>query len=79
MNQNHPMSTAHPEPFREILPQMFEADLRAVRTRMRLIADVPALRARTFESMREGAHAVLTDLVAERTGSLEFLSRGCPL
>lgn len=53
---------------REIMPLMFDEDLRVIRTRMRLVAEVPALRARTFESMREGTHAVLSDLVAERTG-----------
>ncbi|WP_084264990.1 acyl-CoA-like ligand-binding transcription factor [Actinomadura macra] len=53
---------------REILPQMYETDLDAMTARMRLTACVPALRARTFESLREGTHAVLKELVAERVG-----------
>ncbi|GAA4224757.1 TetR family transcriptional regulator [Actinomadura meridiana] len=53
---------------REILPQVMEKDLETIETRLRLTAEVPALRARTFEAMREGTFAVLTELVAERTG-----------
>ncbi|GAA2604356.1 TetR family transcriptional regulator [Actinomadura fulvescens] len=54
--------------FREILPQMLAGDLDAVTARMRLTAQVPALRARTTESLREGTHAVLKEVIAERTG-----------
>ncbi|MFG2244621.1 TetR family transcriptional regulator [Spirillospora sp. NPDC048823] len=53
---------------REILPQMFDEDLEVIRTRMRLAAEIPAVRARMFESMSKGTHAVLTELVSERTG-----------
>ncbi|KAB2343977.1 acyl-CoA-like ligand-binding transcription factor [Actinomadura rudentiformis] len=54
--------------FREILPQMLAGDMDTVITRMRLTAQVPALRARTTESLREGTHAVLKEIIAERTG-----------
>ncbi|MFG2005682.1 TetR family transcriptional regulator [Spirillospora sp. NPDC048911] len=54
--------------FREILPQMLAGDMDTVIARMRLTAQVPALRARTTESLREGTHAVLKEIVAERTG-----------
>ncbi|WUH97491.1 TetR family transcriptional regulator [Spirillospora sp. NBC_00431] len=53
---------------REVLPVMQQDDLHTIETRLRLTASVPALRARTFESMREGTHAVLTEMIAERTG-----------
>ncbi|MFC6878270.1 MULTISPECIES: TetR family transcriptional regulator [Actinomadura] len=56
---------------REVLPQMYEADLEAIQIRMRLTATVPALRSRTFMSMREGTHAVLKEIIAERTGRAE--------
>ncbi|TDD85248.1 TetR family transcriptional regulator [Actinomadura darangshiensis] len=56
------------ETLREILPLMPEDDFDVIRTRMRLMAEVPALRARMFEVMRQGTHAVLSDLLAERTG-----------
>lgn len=52
----------------EILPLMFDADLQVIRTRLRLAAEVPAVRARMFESMTTGTHAVLTELFSERTG-----------
>ncbi|MES9537169.1 MULTISPECIES: TetR family transcriptional regulator [unclassified Actinomadura] len=53
---------------RELLPLMYEADLDTVNARMRLTSRVPSLRARTFESMREGTHAMLTEVVGHRTG-----------
>ncbi|QKG22113.1 TetR family transcriptional regulator [Actinomadura verrucosospora] len=52
----------------EILPQMYAADLDVIRTRMQLTADVPALRSRSFDSLREGTHAMLRDVIAERVG-----------
>jgi AcrR family transcriptional regulator len=53
---------------REILPLMYESDLDVVNTRLRLTAQVPALRARTFESLREGTHAMMAEVIADRTG-----------
>jgi AcrR family transcriptional regulator len=53
---------------RELLPLMYETDLDTVNARMRLTSQVPSLRARTFESMREGTHAVLTEVIGQRTG-----------
>ncbi|MDL4815746.1 acyl-CoA-like ligand-binding transcription factor [Actinomadura opuntiae] len=53
---------------REILPQMYATDLDVIRTRMRLTAEVPALRSRTFESMREGTSAMLSEAVGARVG-----------
>ncbi|MEU8122824.1 TetR family transcriptional regulator [Spirillospora sp. NPDC049024] len=53
---------------RELLPLMYEADLDTVNARMRLTSRVPSLRARTFESMREGTHAMLTEVIGHRTG-----------
>ncbi|GAA2251678.1 TetR family transcriptional regulator [Actinomadura luteofluorescens] len=53
---------------REMLPLMYETDLDLVNARLRLTAQVPALRARTFESLREGTHAMLTEVVGHRTG-----------
>ncbi|MFI0450989.1 TetR family transcriptional regulator [Actinomadura sp. 6N118] len=57
--------------FREILPQMLAGDMETVTARMRLTAQVPALRARTTESLREGTHAVLKEIIAERIGRPE--------
>ncbi|QXJ24431.1 TetR family transcriptional regulator [Actinomadura graeca] len=54
--------------FGEILPQMYQDELETITARMRLTATVPALRARTFESLREGTHAVLKEIIAERVG-----------
>ena len=54
--------------FGEILAQALEDDLPTTRTRLRLLVQVPALRARMFEALQEGTHAVLSELVAERTG-----------
>ncbi|MFD0685073.1 acyl-CoA-like ligand-binding transcription factor [Actinomadura fibrosa] len=54
--------------FREILPLLFREDWETATTRMRLTAEVPALRARSWESMREGTHAVLKEITAERVG-----------
>ncbi|GAA4375102.1 TetR family transcriptional regulator [Actinomadura verrucosospora] len=53
---------------REMLPVMYETDLDVVNARLRLTAQVPALRARTFEALREGTFAMLTDVVGHRTG-----------
>ncbi|MGH3243918.1 MAG: TetR family transcriptional regulator [Spirillospora sp.] len=53
---------------REVVPVMQAEDLRVIETRLRLTASVPALRARTFEAMREGTHAVLSEMLADRTG-----------
>jgi AcrR family transcriptional regulator len=53
---------------RDLLPQMFATDMDVVMTRMRLTTTVPALRARTFESLREGTHRILKEVMAERTG-----------
>ncbi|WP_433467249.1 TetR family transcriptional regulator [Spirillospora sp. CA-128828] len=53
---------------REMLPLMYETDLDVVNIRLRLTAQVPALRARTFESLREGTHAMLSEVVGARTG-----------
>ncbi|WP_433477173.1 TetR family transcriptional regulator [Spirillospora sp. CA-142024] len=53
---------------REMLPLMYETDLDVVNIRLRLTAQVPALRARTFESLREGTHAMLSDVIGARTG-----------
>ncbi|NKZ06364.1 acyl-CoA-like ligand-binding transcription factor [Actinomadura latina] len=52
---------------REILPQLYETDLDAIRTRLRLTADNPALRGRTFESMR-GTFELMSEAIGERTG-----------
>ncbi|QKW40275.1 TetR family transcriptional regulator [Actinomadura sp. NAK00032] len=52
---------------REILPQLFETDLDALKTRLRITAEVPALRGRTFEGMR-ATFTVLSEAFAERTG-----------
>ncbi|MEU8343035.1 TetR family transcriptional regulator [Spirillospora sp. NPDC048832] len=51
----------------EILPQLYETDLDALKTRLRLTAEVPALRGRTFESMR-ATFTILSEAIAERTG-----------
>ncbi|MEU8801443.1 TetR family transcriptional regulator [Spirillospora sp. NPDC048819] len=53
---------------REILPLLLDEDLQVIRTRMKLAAEVPAVRARMFESMSTGTHAVLTEIISERTG-----------
>lgn len=53
---------------REILPQMLDEDLEVINTRLRLTAEVPALRSRTFESMREGTAAMLCEAVGARVG-----------
>lgn len=53
---------------REMLPLMYETDLDVVNARLRLTSQVPALRARTFEALREGTFAMLTDVVGHRTG-----------
>ncbi|TDD66498.1 TetR family transcriptional regulator [Actinomadura rubrisoli] len=53
---------------RAILPQMYEEDLEKITIRLRLTSSVPALRARTFESLREGTHAILKEMTAERAG-----------
>lgn len=53
---------------REILPQMIAEDLEIVRTRLQLTAQVPALRSRTFESMREGTAAMLSEVISARVG-----------
>ncbi|CNF24524.1 transcriptional regulator [Mycobacterium tuberculosis] len=52
---------------REILPQLYAADLDALRRRIRLTATVPAVRGRTFESMR-GTFELLSEAIGERTG-----------
>ncbi|NEA24385.1 TetR family transcriptional regulator [Actinomadura bangladeshensis] len=52
---------------REILPQLYANDLEALRTRMRLTATVPAVRGRTFESMR-GTFDLMSEAIGERTG-----------
>jgi AcrR family transcriptional regulator len=54
--------------FREIFPYVYEHDRQPMADRVRLMMGEPALRARTFESMRGGTLAVLVELVAERTG-----------
>lgn len=56
---------------RDLLPHMFATDMDVVMTRMRLTTTVPALRARTFESLREGTHLILKQVMAERTGRPE--------
>ncbi|WP_026414463.1 TetR family transcriptional regulator [Actinomadura oligospora] len=53
--------------FRELLPEMFE-ERGLVMARLRLTANVPAVRARMIEAMRSGTQGVLKELVAERTG-----------
>lgn len=52
----------------EILSQLTEDDLPTTRTRLRLIADIPALRARLFGAIQEDTHAILVELAAERSG-----------
>ncbi|GAA1782765.1 TetR family transcriptional regulator [Actinomadura chokoriensis] len=52
---------------REILPQLYADDLEALRTRMRLTATVPAVRGRTFESMRS-TFDLMSGAIGERTG-----------
>ncbi|MEU5991538.1 TetR family transcriptional regulator [Spirillospora sp. NPDC047418] len=52
---------------REILPQLYADDLEALRTRMRLTATVPAVRGRTFESMRS-TFDLMSEAIGERTG-----------
>jgi AcrR family transcriptional regulator len=52
---------------REMLPQLYADDLEVIRMRLQLTADVPALRARTFESMR-GTFELLSEAIGERTG-----------
>jgi uncharacterized phage protein gp47/JayE len=39
-----------------------------IKTRTTLVAQEPALRARAFESMREGTTRIIVQLAAERTG-----------
>ncbi|WP_067798961.1 TetR family transcriptional regulator [Actinomadura formosensis] len=53
---------------RELLPQVFESDLEVVKARMRLIANIPAVRAHVFEAMREGTFTMLSDVIGHRTG-----------
>ncbi|MEV5824553.1 TetR family transcriptional regulator [Spirillospora sp. NPDC052242] len=52
----------------ELLPELHGPDLEKLHARLRLITDVPALRARMFESMSTGTCAMLRDVVADRTG-----------
>jgi len=52
---------------REILPQLYATDLDALQARLRLTAEVPALRARTFEAMR-GTFTLMSEAIADRTG-----------
>ncbi|MER7547342.1 TetR family transcriptional regulator [Spirillospora sp. NPDC127506] len=52
---------------REVLPQAFTTDMETIKTRLRLTAEVPALRARTFESMRN-TFELLSEAISERTG-----------
>ncbi|GAA4106347.1 TetR family transcriptional regulator [Actinomadura miaoliensis] len=53
---------------REVFRHMWDEDVNAIGTRMRLMTEVPALRARTLESIREGTLGVVAQIVAERTG-----------
>ncbi|TYK49289.1 TetR family transcriptional regulator [Actinomadura decatromicini] len=52
----------------DVLPQLYTSEIETIKTRMRLTATVPALRARTFESLRGGTFKVINEVVAERTG-----------
>ena len=52
---------------RDVLPQAFTTDMETIKTRLRLTAEVPALRARTFESMRN-TFELLSEAISERTG-----------
>ncbi|MEV4256939.1 TetR family transcriptional regulator [Spirillospora sp. NPDC049652] len=54
--------------FRELLPEMLAADESLLMARLRLTADVPAVRSRMIEAMRSGTQGVLKEVVAERTG-----------
>ncbi|WP_131742540.1 acyl-CoA-like ligand-binding transcription factor [Actinomadura roseirufa] len=54
--------------FRELLPLMYESEMETITTRLRLTASVPAVRARTFESMHDGTLRVLKEITAERVG-----------
>jgi AcrR family transcriptional regulator len=57
--------------FRDIFPAVYERERQALVTRTRMMFEVPALRARMFDSLRTGTLAVLSELVAERTGRSE--------
>lgn len=54
--------------FREVMTEMYEQDLDQIVTRTRLMLSVPALRARTFDAMREGTMGVVIEIIAERVG-----------
>ncbi|WP_083982488.1 acyl-CoA-like ligand-binding transcription factor [Actinomadura hibisca] len=54
--------------FREVFPYVFQTDMETIRTRVRLIAEVPSVQARVHELMRGGTLAVLAGVTAERTG-----------
>ncbi|MEU6041593.1 TetR family transcriptional regulator [Actinomadura sp. NPDC047616] len=54
--------------YREVFRHMWAEDMDAIVTRVRLMTEVPALRARTLESIRAGTLGIVSELVAERTG-----------
>ncbi|MFI0351540.1 TetR family transcriptional regulator [Actinomadura sp. 9N407] len=54
--------------FRDIFPFVFENEQATMFSRTRMMIEVPALRARMFDSMRTGTLAVVGEIVAERVG-----------
>ncbi|MFC9972767.1 TetR family transcriptional regulator [Spirillospora sp. NPDC127200] len=53
---------------REVLPSFVQADLDTIRTRIRLITEVPAVQARMHQALRQGTMRVLAEIFAERSG-----------
>ncbi|MFB4312984.1 TetR family transcriptional regulator [Actinomadura sp. 21ATH] len=53
---------------RDVFPVVYERERAALFARTRMMVEVPALRARMFDSMRTGTLAVINEFVAERTG-----------
>jgi AcrR family transcriptional regulator len=53
---------------RDVFPFVYEHEQDAMVARTRMMFEIPALRARMFESMRTGTLAVVSEIVAERAG-----------
>ncbi|HEX6467675.1 MAG TPA: TetR family transcriptional regulator [Streptosporangiaceae bacterium] len=54
--------------YRELLAGMYIGDRDRILTRSRLVLSVPALRARTFDLMRQESATAFSELAAERAG-----------
>ncbi|WP_018653042.1 TetR family transcriptional regulator [Actinomadura flavalba] len=63
-----PPLTAVRATLRQVLGELARQDTATIATRVRLLVEVPQLRARVMESLRGGTFLVLTRLLAERTG-----------